>query len=107
MNIECNSNFNQIGFKGCVKVLRTPESDAVIEAVAVKFGDNLETNMRVVLGEKVTDILFHNELAELETLQTLNSANAQMVYKKGDVSEKGFRLRVLAGNTFEQKTKCK
>lgn len=103
MNIEFNKNSNQTGFKGCIKVLRTPENNAIVEAIATKFGDSLETNMRVVFGNKVTDILFHNGQAELETFQALNSANAKMFYTNGDVSEEGFRLRVCAGNTFERK----
>lgn len=103
MNIECSSNFNKVGFKGYAKVLRTSESDAVMKAIEEKWGDFRNTNLKAVQGKKVVDILFKNPAAELEAIQALNSAGAKMVYKNRDISEEGFRLRVIAGNTFEQK----
>lgn len=105
MNIECNSNFNKVGFKGYAKVLHTPESTPVLKDVIANLGDFRDTRFKAVQGQKVTDILFKDPKVESEVIEALKKAGAKMVYKNRDITEEGFRLRVMAGNTFEQKAK--
>lgn len=99
MNIECNSNFNNVGFKAnYAKVLRTPKSDLIIACAAKK-----KSKMRVVIGEEVTDILFYNPKTRFRILENLKKIGATMICPERNISEPGFRSRICAGNTFEQK----
>lgn len=103
MNVECKTNFNKVGFKGYAKVLHTPESTPVLNDIIANLGDLHDTKFKAVQGKKVTDILFKDPEVESEVIEALNKVGAKMVYKKNRISEEGFRIRVMAGNTFEQK----